>query len=140
MDYLSNLSAAIREDTIEEVCHGPSFYCTLHTVLAENGIENVGTVQLPEEGLAAGQFAAFYEGQVTIVVTLNRCHMRSMQHEANDTMAKKMAKFEAEEKRPKTITNEGRMLGRKHKCKAKLTITTRGFREKTPCQTPQPPL
>ncbi|GKF47061.1 hypothetical protein Tco_0136863, partial [Tanacetum coccineum] len=51
------------------VCHRSSFYnCTLHMELAENGTENVGTVQLPEDdqGLVAGQFAAFYEGQVCV--------------------------------------------------------------------------
>ncbi|GKF23675.1 hypothetical protein Tco_0075997, partial [Tanacetum coccineum] len=50
------------------VCHRPSFYnCTLHMELAENETENV-TVQLPEDdhGLVAGQFAAFYEGQVQV--------------------------------------------------------------------------
>ncbi|GJR89386.1 hypothetical protein Tco_0213397 [Tanacetum coccineum] len=36
--------------------------------LAENGTENVGTVQLPEDdqGLVVGQFAAFYEGHVCV--------------------------------------------------------------------------
>lgn len=36
--------------------------------LAENGTENIGTVQLPEDdqGLAAGQFAAFYKENVCV--------------------------------------------------------------------------
>ncbi|XP_076935397.1 uncharacterized protein LOC143602029 [Bidens hawaiensis] len=51
-----------------KVRHGPDFYnCTLHIEVTENGTE-IGTVQLPEDdqGLAAGQFAAFYEEQVCV--------------------------------------------------------------------------
>ncbi|KAK1421609.1 hypothetical protein QVD17_24083 [Tagetes erecta] len=51
-----------------KVRHGPDFYnCTLHMELAEDGTE-IGSVQLPEDdqGLAAGQFAAFYEEQVCV--------------------------------------------------------------------------
>ncbi|KAM0068470.1 putative sulfurtransferase [Helianthus debilis subsp. tardiflorus] len=51
-----------------KVRHGPDFYdCTLHMELTEDGTE-IGTVQLPEDdqGLAAGQFAAFYEEQVCV--------------------------------------------------------------------------
>ncbi|KAI3721983.1 hypothetical protein L2E82_33004 [Cichorium intybus] len=49
-----------------KVRHGPGFYdCTLHM---EKGTENIGTVQLREDdqGLAAGQFAAFYEEEVCV--------------------------------------------------------------------------
>ncbi|GJY57859.1 hypothetical protein Tco_0457751 [Tanacetum coccineum] len=46
----------------QKVCRGPGFYNrSLHMELAENGTENVGTLQLTEadQGLAAGQFAVF---------------------------------------------------------------------------------
>ncbi|XP_023751495.1 uncharacterized protein LOC111899854 [Lactuca sativa] len=50
-----------------KVRHGPVFYdCSLH--IEKDGNENIGTVQLPEDdqGLAAGQFAAFYEEEVCV--------------------------------------------------------------------------
>ncbi|KAL8241432.1 hypothetical protein R6Q59_014786 [Mikania micrantha] len=51
-----------------KVRHGPDFYnCTLQIEVAEDGAE-IGRVQLPEDdqGLAAGQFAAFYEERVCV--------------------------------------------------------------------------
>lgn len=49
--------------------HGPGFYnCSLSLELGENGQEDVALVQLPEDdqGLAAGQFAAFYQDRTCI--------------------------------------------------------------------------
>lgn len=52
-----------------KVRHGPGFYsCSLNMESAENGHEEVAVVHLSEDdqGLAAGQFAAFYEGRTCI--------------------------------------------------------------------------
>ena len=48
-----------------QVRHGPGFYnCNLMIEHVEDGGENIAVVQLSEDdqGLAAGQFAAFYQG------------------------------------------------------------------------------
>lgn len=53
---------------IIQVRHGPGFYnCELAIEVDENGHE-IATVKLPEDdqGLAAGQFAAFYQGSACI--------------------------------------------------------------------------
>ncbi|KAI6685508.1 hypothetical protein NL676_031421 [Syzygium grande] len=52
-----------------KVRHGPGFYnCSLSLELGENGQEDVALVQLPkdDQGLAAGQFAAFYQDRTCI--------------------------------------------------------------------------
>ncbi|XP_017983485.1 PREDICTED: tRNA-specific 2-thiouridylase MnmA isoform X1 [Theobroma cacao] len=52
-----------------KVRHGPGFYnCSFELVSGEYGSEDVAVVCLHEDdqGLAAGQFAAFYEGQTCI--------------------------------------------------------------------------
>ncbi|KAI3414779.1 tRNA-5-taurinomethyluridine 2-sulfurtransferase [Psidium guajava] len=52
-----------------KVRHGPGFYnCSLSLELGENGQEDVAVVQLPEDdqGLAAGQFTAFYQDRTCI--------------------------------------------------------------------------
>ncbi|XP_057953462.1 uncharacterized protein LOC131147859 isoform X2 [Malania oleifera] len=52
-----------------KVRHGPSFYnCNLTMELSKDGCEEVAVVQLSEDdqGLAAGQFAAFYQGRTCI--------------------------------------------------------------------------
>lgn len=49
--------------------HGPCFYnCSLSLELSEDGHKDVAVVQLPEDdqGLAAGQFAAFYQDRTCI--------------------------------------------------------------------------
>lgn len=54
--------------TIFQVRHGPGFYnCTLTMQTNEDGQET-GEVHLPQDdqGLAAGQFAAFYDGNTCI--------------------------------------------------------------------------
>ncbi|GKB05818.1 hypothetical protein Tco_0834013 [Tanacetum coccineum] len=69
MLHMKNYGQTMKMHAYKQVRHGPGFYnCTLHMELAEDGTENIGTVQLPEDdqGLAAGQFAAFYEGQVCV--------------------------------------------------------------------------
>lgn len=52
-----------------KVRHGPGFYkCRFELQHGRNGSEDLAVVHLPEDdqGLAAGQFAAFYEGQACI--------------------------------------------------------------------------
>ncbi|KAK8550666.1 hypothetical protein V6N12_039362 [Hibiscus sabdariffa] len=52
-----------------KVRHGPGFYnCSYEIVHSEDGNDEVAVVHLSEDdqGLAAGQFAAFYEGQTCI--------------------------------------------------------------------------
>lgn len=55
--------------TLEQVRHGPGFYnCSLTIGPGKDGGEDVGIVQLSEDdqGLAAGQFAAFYKERTCI--------------------------------------------------------------------------
>ncbi|KAF8396135.1 hypothetical protein HHK36_017748 [Tetracentron sinense] len=52
-----------------KVRHGPGFYnCSLTMELSEDGHGDIAVVALPEDdqGLAAGQFAAFYQGRTCI--------------------------------------------------------------------------
>lgn len=52
-----------------QVRHGPGFYnCSLTMEFGENGREDVAVVELSEDdqGLAAGQFAAFYQGKTCL--------------------------------------------------------------------------
>ncbi|KAL5981985.1 hypothetical protein ACLOJK_016052 [Asimina triloba] len=52
-----------------KVRHGPGFYsCSMKMERDDNGQENITVVQLSEDdqGLAAGQYAAFYEGRTCI--------------------------------------------------------------------------
>lgn len=49
--------------------HGPGFYnCSLSLDCCEDGKEDVAVVRIPEDdqGLAAGQFTAFYQGRTCI--------------------------------------------------------------------------
>ncbi|XP_057250544.1 uncharacterized protein LOC104889981 [Beta vulgaris subsp. vulgaris] len=60
-DNMSELQCKVR--------HGPSFYCcSLRIVVGENCDGDVAVVHLSEDdqGLAAGQFAAFYQGKMCI--------------------------------------------------------------------------
>ncbi|KAG7947934.1 hypothetical protein I3843_14G120000 [Carya illinoinensis] len=52
-----------------KVRHGPGFYnCSLTMELGQDGCEDIAVVQLSgdDQGLAAGQFAAFYDGRVCL--------------------------------------------------------------------------
>lgn len=49
-----------------QVRHGPGFYnCTLTMEIGQDGCEDIAVVQLSgdDQGLAAGQFSAFYDGR-----------------------------------------------------------------------------
>lgn len=55
--------------TMEQVRHGPGFYnCSLTIEPGQDGGDDVGIVQLSEDdqGLAAGQFTAFYKERTCI--------------------------------------------------------------------------
>lgn len=65
--YLLSLLSFFLE--LFQVRHGPSFYCcSLRIVVGENCDGDVAVVHLSEDdqGLAAGQFAAFYQGKMCI--------------------------------------------------------------------------
>lgn len=52
-----------------QVRHGPGFYnCSLEMELGQDGCEDVAVVHLSEDdqGLAAGQFTAFYQGRTCL--------------------------------------------------------------------------
>ncbi|KAK3032983.1 hypothetical protein RJ639_035811 [Escallonia herrerae] len=69
LKWLSGLRPSKDSQLLCKVRHGPGFYnCTLTMELGENGHDEVALVHLMEDdqGLAAGQFAAFYKGRTCI--------------------------------------------------------------------------
>ncbi|XP_020961858.1 uncharacterized protein LOC107610164 isoform X2 [Arachis ipaensis] len=69
LKWLSGLPATQTSQLQCKVQHGPGFYdCSFEMEVGKDGQESVAVVRLSEDdqGLAAGQFAAFYEGRKCI--------------------------------------------------------------------------
>ncbi|RYR74870.1 hypothetical protein Ahy_A02g009581 isoform E [Arachis hypogaea] len=69
LKWLSGLPATQTSQLQCKVRHGPGFYdCSFEMEIGEDGQESIAVVRLSEDdqGLAAGQFAAFYEGRKCI--------------------------------------------------------------------------